>query len=333
LGPVRRLCPHDRYNVCKRNDLKANPDGWYELYLQEDSPGEDKQSTWQPIVEGKLVLLWRFYRPRTAERIAQFEETPNMKNSCLLMGLATSALLVASSPAAARVFPGSGGSGARPALAPAAVRAAAALHNFNDGNYGDWGGSPSYQFSNPLPQIAAQNRQLGQQAAMQQNMMVQSGIRNTLLTQAQGQTNAVLNQRQANQDWWFQYQGQKMAAQRGGGTGASAALVGVGGFEPADPAPQAAMDIIQWPALLQAPAFASRRAEIEAPYRRSPPGLSVPTTNDYRNMAKTVEQMKDILDWLTRDGVNTQQYDLANACLNKIGQEARERSESSGTSP
>ncbi len=79
------------------------------------------------------------------------------------------------------------------------------------GYSGDWGDGFGYQPPNPYSEVAAQSRLLGQQAAMQQNMVVQSGIRNTLTTQSQAQNTAILNQRQSNRDWWFQYQTGQMA--------------------------------------------------------------------------------------------------------------------------
>lgn len=91
--------------------------------------------------------------------------------------------------------------------------------------------------------------------------------------------------------------------------------------------PKASMDLIQWPTLLQEPAFAPERGHIEAPYRRVPPGLSTPTASDYREMVKTVEEMKAILEWRTKTGVDTQNYQQAKDFLNKLALEARKRSE------
>lgn len=91
--------------------------------------------------------------------------------------------------------------------------------------------------------------------------------------------------------------------------------------------PKAATDVIKWPTFLQRPAFASRREQIEAPYRRSPPGLSAPTANDYRNMEKTVEEMKGTLYWFATKGIDKHDHEQAKDFLNKLGQEARERFE------
>lgn len=195
--------------------------------------------------------------------------------------------------------------------------------------YGAWGGYPYGQYGTERT-IAAQNRQLGQVAAMGQNAVVQSGIRNTLMSQAQTQTNSILNQQQANQDWWFQQQTQQMAQDRARAYSAPRPAAAGAAFEPGVRAvapPPAATDVIKWPPLLQERAFAYTRAQIEAPYRRSPPGLSTPTADDYRAMVKVVEQMKATLEWLTKEGVDLDDYNEADAFLNKLGQEASQRSE------
>src|SRR5208337_5091025 len=119
--------------------------------------------------------------------------------------------------------------------------------------YGGWGGwdgaaalvGSDYRQATAM-QLKSQSMQAGQQAAMQQNYVVQSGIRNTLSSQAQSQNSAILNQQQANQDWWFQHQSQEMAQRRTMeyATGAPAVPVG---FAPSSGPPPAATDIIKWP--------------------------------------------------------------------------------------
>ena len=81
------------------------------------------------------------------------------------------------------------------------------------------------------------------------------------------------------------------------------------------------MDIIKWPTVLQEQCFASERAKIEAPYRRTPPKLSVPTPADYRKMAGTVEDMKAVLEWRLKEGVDTADYNAAKTFLDQLGQE------------
>ncbi len=93
------------------------------------------------------------------------------------------------------------------------------------------------------------------------------------------------------------------------------------------------MDIIKWPTVLQEQCFASERAKIEAPYRRSPPKLSIPTAADYRQMAGTVEDMKAVLEWRLKEGVDTADYNAAKAFLAALGEEvAKQRAQAAGSS-
>jgi hypothetical protein len=96
--------------------------------------------------------------------------------------------------------------------------------------------------------------------------------------------------------------------------------------------PKAATDGIPWPKLLQLPAFASERRQIEAPYRRSETELSTPSAIDYRRMAKTIQDMRAILEWLATHGVDTHDYGGAKDFLNRIGAEASKRSQLASSS-
>ena len=55
--------PLNRYSISARQNLKANPDGSVDLYIQKDSPGQDKESIWLPAPDGKLILMLRLYWP------------------------------------------------------------------------------------------------------------------------------------------------------------------------------------------------------------------------------------------------------------------------------
>jgi hypothetical protein len=55
--------PINRYSISARQNLKANPDGSIDLYLQKDSPGADKESNWLPAPSGKFILMLRLYWP------------------------------------------------------------------------------------------------------------------------------------------------------------------------------------------------------------------------------------------------------------------------------
>jgi hypothetical protein len=207
------------------------------------------------------------------------------------------------------------------------------------GGYGDDAGVMALQASATSQAAASRaaqsNRMMGQNIALQQNAMMQSGIRNTLSSQASAMTQNVGSQRQSDRDWWFQVQQQQMAARPSYGSSSPVlascgfgASPPQGGFAPVGAEPEVAMDVIKWPTVLQEPEFASRRALVEAPYRRSPPALSVPTANDYRDMVKTVDEMEAILEWrlTVKDGLETSVYQQAKAFLEKLGQEASERS-------
>jgi hypothetical protein len=59
--------PLNRYSISPRQDLKHNPDGSVDLYIQHASPGADKESNWLPAPKDKFILMLRMYWP---------EETP-----------------------------------------------------------------------------------------------------------------------------------------------------------------------------------------------------------------------------------------------------------------
>lgn len=54
----------NRYTLSARNKLKENDDGSVTLYLQNKSPGENKESNWLPAPQGKFVLMMRLYWPK-----------------------------------------------------------------------------------------------------------------------------------------------------------------------------------------------------------------------------------------------------------------------------
>jgi hypothetical protein len=47
--------PLNRYTVSQRNQLKENEDGSVTIYVQNESPGTDKESNWLPAPKGKFV--------------------------------------------------------------------------------------------------------------------------------------------------------------------------------------------------------------------------------------------------------------------------------------
>ena len=56
--------PLNRYNLSQRNKLKANKDGSVDLYIQNESPGKDKESNWLPAPKGEFILMMRLYWPK-----------------------------------------------------------------------------------------------------------------------------------------------------------------------------------------------------------------------------------------------------------------------------
>jgi hypothetical protein len=65
--------PINRYSISARQNLKTNPDGSVDLYIQKDSPAPDKESNWLPAPAGKFVLMLRMYWPN--------EKSPSIINS------------------------------------------------------------------------------------------------------------------------------------------------------------------------------------------------------------------------------------------------------------
>jgi hypothetical protein len=55
--------PINRYSISARQNLKSNPDGSVDLYIQKDSPGADKESNWLPATAGKFIPMLRLYWP------------------------------------------------------------------------------------------------------------------------------------------------------------------------------------------------------------------------------------------------------------------------------
>ncbi len=55
--------PLNRYTLSQRNDLKTNPDGSVDLYIQAENPGPEKESNWLPAPKDKFILMLRLYWP------------------------------------------------------------------------------------------------------------------------------------------------------------------------------------------------------------------------------------------------------------------------------
>jgi hypothetical protein len=54
----------NRYSISARQDLKVKADGSVDLYIQNESPGADKESNWLPAPKDKFILMLRMYWPK-----------------------------------------------------------------------------------------------------------------------------------------------------------------------------------------------------------------------------------------------------------------------------
>jgi len=56
--------PINRQSISARQNLKHNPDGSVDLYIQNESPGGDRESNWLPAPKDKFILMMRLYWPK-----------------------------------------------------------------------------------------------------------------------------------------------------------------------------------------------------------------------------------------------------------------------------
>lgn len=56
--------PINRFAIGDRNELKTNPDGSLDIYIQKDHPGKDSESNWLPAPDGPFNLTLRIYWPK-----------------------------------------------------------------------------------------------------------------------------------------------------------------------------------------------------------------------------------------------------------------------------
>lgn len=53
----------NRYTVSQRNNFTKNADGSVDIYIQNQSPGKDKEQNWLPAPKDKFILMMRLYWP------------------------------------------------------------------------------------------------------------------------------------------------------------------------------------------------------------------------------------------------------------------------------
>jgi len=54
----------NRYTVSQRNKFQVNKDGSVDLYVQNESPGKNKEQNWLPAPKDKFILMLRLYWPK-----------------------------------------------------------------------------------------------------------------------------------------------------------------------------------------------------------------------------------------------------------------------------
>jgi hypothetical protein len=54
-----------RQAIGDRDQLRFNPDGSLDLYIQSDPPGRDREANWLPVARAPFTLLMRLYSPRS----------------------------------------------------------------------------------------------------------------------------------------------------------------------------------------------------------------------------------------------------------------------------
>jgi hypothetical protein len=72
--------PIDRYSLGDRSKgLKRDSDGGLTIYIQHESPGEEKESNWLPAPEGVFNLYMRMYQPHQEVVDAKWAAPPVQK--------------------------------------------------------------------------------------------------------------------------------------------------------------------------------------------------------------------------------------------------------------
>jgi hypothetical protein len=56
--------PIDRHAIGDRDKLNLNPDGSLDIYIQNNSPGKDKESNWLPAPKDSFNVILRIYWPK-----------------------------------------------------------------------------------------------------------------------------------------------------------------------------------------------------------------------------------------------------------------------------
>ena len=204
------------------------------------------------------------------------------------------------------------------------------------GGFGALAYGASVSKANTQSRIAAQRHSQAQSRAINQNMVVQQGIRSTLAGSAQSRTQASRSEQQGARDWWFQHQLQASRTPR------------TPVYAPAPVAPRGAPEsvpvsasqspdakgsagVINWPQVLRNSHFAEQRARVEAVYRDKTPGAG-PTAKDYLEMVDAATQMSAILKTMSRS-IPPISYQETENFLYHLSAEARGRAKQKDAPP
>ena len=69
--------PINRYAIGPySSELKNNTDGSLDIYIQNASPGVDKESNWLPAPEDEFNLLLRLYNPQEPILKGEYQNPP-----------------------------------------------------------------------------------------------------------------------------------------------------------------------------------------------------------------------------------------------------------------
>jgi hypothetical protein len=67
--------PLNRYTLSSRSKFKHNKDGSVDLYIQNTSPGKDKEANWLPAPKDKFILMLRLYWPYEPPHVSILDGT------------------------------------------------------------------------------------------------------------------------------------------------------------------------------------------------------------------------------------------------------------------